>query len=256
MATYRPDPVAYLTGKVDEGLLPKAVSSDLRRAKFDVNGKVQPFPGNTFICHIDKQSDAFQYLRELQLRLMAGPHAHHFTFMPPASFHMTIMAGVSGSPPKVSTLPKGVTQSVPLKVMTSMIEAELPSVVVPDRYIMRCSDLFAGHSLTLDGDTNHEIANLAAARESLRNATGISELDFSVYTFHVTLAYVIRWLDEVAAREVVALGDDLFSEFRAKCPVIEIGPVEFCTFDDMYEFTTKGYIGSHGYEKVQRRRTK
>ena len=51
----------YLSGALTGGPRPDAVGR-----KFDAEGRVLRFPGNTTLCHIDRDSDAFAALAEAQ----------------------------------------------------------------------------------------------------------------------------------------------------------------------------------------------
>ena len=65
----RPDPVATLTGSLSDRPFPKAICMPGYGGKFDTRGNVLPWPGNTFVCHIDRVSAAFTALVDMQDRV-------------------------------------------------------------------------------------------------------------------------------------------------------------------------------------------
>ena len=60
MAPSRPNEIDYLTGRLWDAPFPPWVSLEGRGGKFTTDGRVQIWPGNTFICHVDRNSEAFE----------------------------------------------------------------------------------------------------------------------------------------------------------------------------------------------------
>lgn len=241
MATFRPDAFAYLTGKLSQCAVPQAVTRPGDGGKFAPNGNVLPFPGNTFIFHIDQTSDAFAALVEMQDRLKAGPSAGAYSFLPPSSFHMTVFNGVSGTPPKL--WPEDTARDVPLADVTTEIWTKTRTLVAPAGLEVTSRDLFGGHSLTMEGaDQSHESA-LRLLREQLREATNLWPHDFDTYTFHITLGYLLRWLCDDEARDVIALSNALHERYGHRLERIALGQPEYCVFENMHHFEPVGRIG-------------
>lgn len=243
MTSYRPDPIAYLTGRLSKSARPEAITAPGENGKFTSDGQVLPFPGNTILCHIDPASEAFSALCDMQAALKAGPHARHFVFLPAASFHMTVFQGVSGAVPRLHEWPKAIPLDMPLDEISRTLIGRLERVSVPDRFIIRTLDLFGGYSLTVEGATQAQEVKLMQTRAALRDATGITPPDFERYTFHITLAYLLDWLDESAARDVVAFSEQLHAAFAGRVPEIVLGAPEFCQFENMFHFERLALLG-------------
>src|SRR5450830_1283731 len=62
--------------------------------KFTADGQVRHFPGNTIICHIDKNSEAFRALLDINVLLERSNLLKRIVPVPPASYHMTVFAGL------------------------------------------------------------------------------------------------------------------------------------------------------------------
>ena len=74
------------------------------------------------------------------------------------------------------------------------------------------------------------------ARKVLRDASGFEFPDFHDYVFHITMAYLIDWLSETTAKELVAFSADIGTTFLEAVGNIDLGPIEFCNFDTMHHF--------------------
>ncbi len=252
MATFRPDPLAYLTGKLGQGEHPVAITPPDGGGKFLPDGTVLPFPGNTIICHIDRDSRAFRAMVEIQQALQAGPCAGNFFFLPRSSLHMTIFQGVSGPNARQNgQWPAGLSRDMPLERVTVNLLDRLEGVRVPSNRRVSCRGLHAGHSLTMEGASPEDEAGLRATRETLRGATGISPENFDRYTFHITLAYLARWLDEAEARQVIALSESLYAAHKENLQDISLGALEICSFETMYHFKPVALLGNSGLERQQ-----
>jgi hypothetical protein len=225
-----PDARAYMTGRATGGPLPAAVGD-----KFTADGAARPWPGNTFVCHIP-QGPAHLALTEAQDRLKTGPLAQAFTFLPPASFHMTVFEGANGARRHDDSWPAALPPETELAEVTARFESSTRALRLPVSFAIRPTSLLAGFSVQVTGATEADDAALRGARSALSLATTILRRDFNSYGFHITLAYLLRWLTEDEADTVIALSDEVFADLAAAMPGVTIGPVEFCTFDDMHAF--------------------
>jgi len=233
MATFRPDPIRFLTGADTELSRPRAISEPAQGGKFTPDGEVLPFPGNTVICHIDPKSDVHAALCEMQDEVRHSDFGALFTYLPPASLHMTVFQGISPDSP---VWPEGVPKGASRDEVTSVLKTRLAGHDLPQRRRVRATGLFCGHSVTLEGSTDIEEARLRATRVSLRDLTGLRHDHFDTYTFHITLGYLLRWLDRAEAEDLVAFSNQVYARHAARLSAIELGPLELCSFEDMHHF--------------------
>ena len=233
MATYRPDPLAHLTGELTSAPYPNGISAPDSGGKFTPDGAVLPFPGNTIICHIDRASTAFSALVALQDALKSSRFAQHFAFLPPESLHMTVFQGISG---RNGTLPGAVAPGTPRDEVSRILLDRVSGLSLPKSFRVAPRGLFAGHSVTVEGATPEDEGRLREVRNALRAATGLNPPDFDTYTFHITLSYLTGWLTPEVARDLITYSDRLFDEFRVAVPDLELGALEFCEFENMYHF--------------------
>lgn len=244
MTPHRPDPIAYLTGRLSETPRPPGISLPGGGGKFFSDGAVQPWPGNTFICHIDPGSIAFSAIRRIQEEIKMSRFARFYTFLPPSSFHMTVFQGISPVTPPGRGWPDDLPTDLERDDVTREIIRRVQSAEVSPVHVVRVTDVFAGHSLTATGANADEEASLRAARVSLRQATGMRQADFDAYVFHISLAYLIDWVSESVARDIVAFSADLTTRLCPEIGDIALGPIEFCTFNDMHHFEPVALLGT------------
>lgn len=230
--------LAYLTGRLEAGARPAAVGQ-----KFDAQGGVLRYPGNTFICHIPPESTAHRALVEASAALQAGPVAGAFAFLPPSSLHMTVFEGVTGAARDDGRWPADIAVEETVEAVTEAFSARVGQMELPGRQMIRPTGIFGGFSVRVEGATPEAEASLRASREALSRVTGIRRPDFESYGFHITLAYLLRWLREEEAEAVLDLSDQVFARLVERAPTIALGPVEFCTFDDMHAFRPVRIIG-------------
>ena len=232
----RPDPVATLTGSFCDRPFPKAICTPGCGGKFDTRGNVLPWPGNTFLCHIDRMSAAFRALVDVQDRVRSSEFGRYFTYLPPESFHVTVFQGWSPFLKEDGIWPEGLGRDVTRDEMTSILRSQVSGLILPQGYRIRSDGLFALHSLTVRGADNWQERSLRYTRNVLRDATRICPKDFDGYVFHISLGYQLRWVGECLARDMVAFSDELGRDFEATVPEIQLGPCELCSFDTMHHF--------------------
>jgi hypothetical protein len=230
---------AALTGAGNGDQRPPAVGQ-----KFDADGAVLRFPGNTFLCHVPPGGKAHAALCEASLALQAGPLAAAFSFLPPSSFHMTVFEGVTDAHRGDARWPEGMPADLGLSEVTTRFAAAVDPLALPARQRVRPLGLSGGRSLAVAGATPDHEASLRESRRVLREATGIRRPDFASYGFHVTLAYQLRWLTEAEAAQVMDLSDRVFAQLCKAAPEIDLGRIEFCVFDNMHAFHPIRLLGA------------
>lgn len=88
-----------------------------------------------------------------------------------------------------------------------------------------------------------EDAKLRRLRARLSDVLGIQSPGQDAYRFHVTLAYLYRWLrpeEERAFRAALAIWRRRLAK---ACPVIALGAPEYCLLEDMFAFKRQFYVG-------------
>lgn len=222
--------LAYLTGAATGGPAPSAVGQ-----KFTAAGEVLPYAGNTFLCHIP-QGPAHEALTATAARLRAGAPAGAYAYLPPPSYHMTVFEGVTDRDRTGGRWPEGLEPALPVETVTRTFLPRLGGLDLPGAVRIRPTGIFAGTTVQVTGATEADETALRDARQALRGATGIQRADFATYRFHITLAYLLRWLTPDEAQAMADLSATLAAELAARLPEIALGGIEFCSFADMHAF--------------------
>lgn len=229
------DPIAFLTGGLSGAPYPKGIAPLGGGGKFTPDGAVQPFRGNTFLCPVLRPSDGYERLLWAQERIKRSEFAPFFAFLPGPSFHMTVFEGATPGRAGTADWPSGVPADATAGAVDAAVAARVRDLALPELAV-RGTGLFCGFSVTLAGQTAAADTALRSARVALREATGISPPGFESYRFHVTLAYLLAWMTEGAARDLVSLSDEVFQAAFGQDPKIPLGPCNFCRFETMHHF--------------------
>ncbi|HJL94372.1 MAG TPA: hypothetical protein QF871_03980, partial [SAR324 cluster bacterium] len=70
----------------------------------------------------------------------------------------------------------------------------------------------------------------------LSTLLGIRFENHETYSFHITLAYILRKLKDDEIKKLIIYNSKLLEEFVKKIPIIQIKKPELCTFENMYEY--------------------
>ncbi|MDB3935437.1 DUF1868 domain-containing protein [Granulosicoccus sp.] len=262
MIAQRPDAFKLLTGQLSTRDYPSGISPPGQGGKFDTSGNVQHWQGNTFVCHVVRSSPCYAAIVELQERVKRSEFAQLMTFMPAPSFHMTVFQGVSpgsqgsgnwpaGLPDDIhrddwpaglskdihrDDWPAGLSKDTHRDDATAEMLRRVHDVELASRFDIRATGLFCANSLTVAGRNDEAESKLRQARESLRTATRISPPEFDSFVFHITLGYLIQWLSENTAKELIEFSDSLYAMFKSQLQNIALEPCAFCNFDNMHAF--------------------
>ncbi|KAK1827181.1 DUF1868-domain-containing protein [Podospora conica] len=216
-------------------------------SKFDANGNVQPFPGNTIIAHLPHNSELFGSLLQLHGRLAASPLAPLIALLPPESWHMTLFVGVCDTVRDVpGHWPQDIPTDAPLEQCTQHLarklsEFELGEDAPPYRLTVDGFSSFdVGILVRLRPRTPEEGTRLRRLRDRLSDTTGLRMPNHDCYELHLSMAYFLRHLD---GGQRAILGRLLEDHMSGMPREFELGGPEFCTFEDMFSFGRLFYLG-------------
>ncbi|KAH7363391.1 RNA ligase/cyclic nucleotide phosphodiesterase [Plectosphaerella cucumerina] len=219
--------------------------------KFNPDGVVQRYAGNTTVCHIPPSSPLLPGLQNAYDTISAHPKfAKVIRLLPPSSWHMTVFDGVREQECEPGMWPPGLAKkplaeataafAERLRVFGPQLEAE--GLAPP--YRMKSTGIEfpapVGIGLQVVGATPEEEKRMRRLRDRLSDVLGFKAPNHEVYGFHVTIAYFLRHFD---GDDGVELGE-LLCELEKPLDVeFELGAVEFCTFDTMLAFPRLFYLG-------------
>ncbi len=161
-----------------------------------------PDPGNTVVCHLDRDADGGRAVLAARAQMQALPGAERFLFTPEDSLHMTVFEGVLDNRRQVDAWPEWMDRRAPVERVTQELCKRLQGFEGPGAFNVRVAQVRPG-GLVLEGATEDDEARMRDWREALAEAFGYRQRVHDAYGFHMTFAYPVAWLSdaEVAAWE-------------------------------------------------------
>ena len=209
--------------------------------KFDPDGNVQHFPGNTIICHLPNSSELYSSMLVLYDRLKQSPLSHLYAMLPPTSWHMTVFEGVVDKNWKPGYWPSNLPADTSLGDCTALFKEELSSFDLQTTlpYHMQVVGMTnSGLGLHVEPQPTDN-TNLRTLRDRLAKLLQIRHPDHDHYGFHISLGYLLRYLTKEQKRELADLFMDHFKDMPKE---FALGPPEFCVFEDMYAYEPILYL--------------
>jgi hypothetical protein len=231
----RDEVLARLTG-LSGAAAPQSITAPGQGGKFTPDGEVLRHPGNTFLCHVPTDSPLFAGLCAVQDGLIGSPFADSMVFLPRESFHMTVFCGISGAPLGVDGWPAGVRRDAGFGEINEIFRERLSGFRLDGPFRVRACGVNGPNSISMEPDGTAEGFHLRGLRDRLRDLTGLPRDDHETYRFHISLAYMLRFLPAEQADALVSLSKDLFARHLAQVEPITFTSVEFCRFETMFRF--------------------
>jgi hypothetical protein len=161
-----------------------------------------PDPGNTVVCHLDRETAGGAVVVAARSAMMAVPGAERFLFTPVESLHMTLFEGVLDNRRVADAWPIWMDRDAPVQDVTEAMCARLQGFEGSGAFAVKVAQVRPG-GLDLCGATQGDEAVMRDWREALSGVFGYRQAEHDAYGFHMTFAYPVEWLSdaEVAAWE-------------------------------------------------------
>jgi hypothetical protein len=159
-----------------------------------------------------------------------------YTYLPLPSLHMTVFEGVCDAFRTANAWPDDLDPALSVDAVTKVFAGRMAGLNLPTGFTIAPVEVYGGIGVNVTGAKPEDTANLWTARNLLREATGIHTGDFAAYQFHISLAYLRRFLTEAEALTMQDVSDQVLAMLQQDAATITLGPVAFCRFDDMHSF--------------------
>jgi hypothetical protein len=220
--------------------------------KFNEDGTLKRFAGNTVICPFAADHPAFALLCFLQNEFATKIYASKFALLPPSSFHMTVFDGVLDQVRNPERWPNELDIGRPLDKVHRFFSDHLKDVSAPASVTMAIEDIFSHPTIALCGATATDNDKLRQFRDLLANTLGLRTPDHAEYRFHITLGYTLYQLDDSEKKQVAADIKTLLNLPEVRNFQIELPDPEFCHFEDMGRFNRQFVIGRNAVTDRQK----
>ncbi|KAK0387058.1 hypothetical protein NLU13_5371 [Sarocladium strictum] len=218
--------------------------------KFDPDGVAQRYAGNTTICHLAPDAPLRAGMRKVYDAVRTHPTlASKIRLVPQASWHMTVFDGVREFECESGMWPVGLAKR-PLPESTADfsrrlrafgLQLESEGLAPPYRMkVLGFDPAMVGIGLHVQGATPEEEKRMRRLRDRLGDVLGFRAPNHDVYPFHITVAYLLRYVEGDDRVELNRMLGSLLPEIQME---FELGPVEFCTFETMLEYPRLFYLG-------------
>lgn len=184
--------------------------------KFNEDGSVRFWPGNTMICLLDHDSLVFQRIKEIRDDFGRNKIGEYITLLPDESLHMTAIEGVvdgNRSPERWTTL---LPCDTPLEKVDDLFQEKWKDIPPLGRVEMVFHHIRVGTGLcvALRAKSEDDERRIRAWREIVSEKMGLRFPSFETYEFHISLAYGFRTPSDEAMEnleEMVKKYDEKFS---------------------------------------------
>ena len=224
------DEEKFLAGKL-EGYTLKGAEN-----KFDNKGTPLPFPGCTIICNIPLNSHLSDQIIIFQKKMKNFNPEQTYFYLPPSSFHMTLFDCCNLNTKNTNYWPSNIDPNMDYKDVAVELHKRIQNYIFPEKLNLKLKMFFGGYSIILEPFSEKDEKILRNCRNELSSLLKIKFENHQRYTFHITLAYILRKLNKNEIKNLIEFNKQLSSDFSKKFPIITLTKPEMCIFEDMLEF--------------------
>jgi len=224
------DEEKFLAGKL-EGYTLKGGEN-----KFDDKGNPLPYPGCTIICNIPLNTHLSDQIISFQKNLKKFNPEKTYFYLPSSSFHMTLFDCCNLNTKNTKYWPTDIDPDMDYKDIAIELNRRIQNYIFPEELNLKLKMFFGGYSIVLEPFSEKDEKILRNCRDELSSLLKIKFENHQRYTFHITLAYILRELNKNEIKSLIEFNKQLSFDFSKKFPKITLTKPEICTFEDMLEF--------------------
>ena len=222
----------FLSGKL-EGYSLKDVEH-----KFDNKGNPLQFPGCTIICNVPLDTHLSEQIISFQKKIENFNPDKTYFYLPPSSFHMTLFDCCNFNTKNTNYWPSNIDPDIDYKDIAIELNKRIQNYIFPEEFNLKLKMFFGGYSIILEPYSEKDEKILRNCRDELSSLLKIKFENHQRYTFHITLAYILRELNQIEIKNLIEFNKKLSFDFSKKFPKITFTKPEMCTFENMLEFKT------------------
>ena len=224
------DEEKFLAGKL-EGYTLKGGEN-----KFDDKGNPLPYPGCTIICNIPLNTHLSDQISSFQKNIEKFNPEKTYFYLPSSSFHMTLFDCCNLNTKNTKFWPTDIDPDMDYKDIAIELNKRIQNYNFPEELNLKLKMFFGGYSIVLEPFSEKDEKILRNCRDELSSLLKIKFENHQRYTFHITLAYILRELNKNEIKSLIEFNKQLSFDFSKKFPKITLTKPEMCTFEDMLEF--------------------
>lgn len=212
--------------------------------KFTSSGAEMPYMGNTVVSDLEPDNPAYPIIADLRETLFNAATAHLFIFLPPSSYHMTVIRGVNDLVRTSDFWPRDISENADFSLLDERMRTAFASVPTPDGFMMRFYALKITDEdvrISLVPATDAVARALCAYRNRIADVLNLRLPGHDAYTYHITIAYTLYL---PLAEDKSFLHRLVDGANRALChrPPFHIGAPYVAYYENMLEFSRERAI--------------
>ena len=223
------DEEKFLAGKLEGYILSE-------KNKFDDKGNPLPYPGCTIICNIPLNTYLSDQIISFQKNIEKFNPEKTYFYLPSSSFHMTLFDCCNLNTKNTKYWPTDIDPDMDYKDIAIELNKRIQNYIFPEELNLKLKMFFGGYSIVLEPFSEKDEKILRNCRDELSSLLKIKFENHQRYTFHITLAYILRELNKNEIKSLIEFNKQLSFDFSKKFPKITLTKPEMCTFKDMLEF--------------------
>ena len=204
--------------------------------KFDDKGNPLPYPGCTIICNIPLNTYLSDQIISYQKKIEKFNPENTYFYLPSSSFHMTLFDCCNLNTKNTKYWPTDIDPDMDYKDIAIELNKRIQNYIFPEELNLKLKMFFGGYSIVLEPFSEKDEKILRNCRDELSSLLKIKFENHQRYTFHITLAYILRELNKKEIKSLIEFNKQLSFDFSKKFPKITLSKPEICTFEDMLEF--------------------
>ena len=220
----------FLSGKLEGYSLKDAEN------KFDNKGNPLPFPGCTIIFNIPLNTHLSEQIISFQKKIENFNPDKTYFYLPPSSFHMTLFDCCNFNTKNTNYWPSNIDPDMDYKDIAIELNKRIQNYIFPEEFNLKLKMFFGGYSIILEPYSEKDEKILRNCRDELSSLLKIKFENHQRYTFHITLGYILRELNQIEIKYLIEFNKKLSLDFSKKFTKITFTKPEMCTFEDMLEF--------------------
>ena len=207
--------------------------------KFNEDGSVRFWPGNTMICLLDHDSIVYEKIKEIRDDFGRNKIGECLTLLPDESLHMTAIEGVvdgNRTPEHWTTL---LPCDSPLEKVDDLFQDKWKDIPQLGKVEMVFHHIRVGTGLcvALRPKTEDDEKRIRGWREIVSKKMGLRFPSFETYEFHISLAYGYRVPNKEQMDNLENIVNEYNDEFAKDKFSFVVPETSMTYFDNMFFFS-------------------
>lgn len=206
------------------------------KLKFDRRGNPRAYYGNTIISFVnDGAMPIYGQACLAQERLKQTSFRDCLAFLPPSSFHITILTLCREIDRNTEYWPKWIERTAPFRKVDRLLEARVRQIPLPEAIWME-PDECELTKIIVKPCTKEDEERLCRYRNAVSAEVGIRHTWHETFRFHISLDYKVNELSPEQRAEGENVCRDLTRQMRNRAKPFLLPAPQFVIFNDMMSY--------------------